>query len=119
VPLVFFLRLRIDEDVIEVHNAIFIKDASHHFINIGLERRRRVAKAKQHDHIFIIAVSRAERHLPFITLLDPNAVVCISQVQLSKELRVNQAVHQFINTRQRIPIFQRNHVQTSIVNAEA
>jgi hypothetical protein len=93
VLLVFFLYLRIDEDVIEVHNAIFVKDASHCFINIGLERHRRVAKAKQHNHIFIIAISRAECHLPFVALLDPNMVVCISQVQLGKELRVNQAVH--------------------------
>jgi hypothetical protein len=90
---VFFLHLRIDEDVVEVYNTIFIKDASHCFINIGLERRRRVAKAKRHDHIFVMAVSRAERRLPFIALLDPDAVVCISQVQLGKELRVDQAVH--------------------------
>jgi hypothetical protein len=92
-PLVFFLHLRIDKDVIKVYNAIFIKDASHYFINIGLECHRRVAKAKQHDHIFIMAISRAERCLPFITLLNPDAVVYISQVQLGKELRVNQAVH--------------------------
>jgi hypothetical protein len=45
-PLVFFLCLRIDKDIVEVHNAIFIKDASHRFINIGLERRRHVVKAK-------------------------------------------------------------------------
>jgi hypothetical protein len=77
---VFFLHLRIDEDVVKVHNAIFIKDASHYFINIGLERRRRVAKAKQHDHIFVMAISRVECHLPFVALLDPDAVVCISQV---------------------------------------
>jgi hypothetical protein len=79
-PLVFFLCLRIDKDVIKVHNAIFIKDASHSFINIGLEYCRRVAKAKWHDHIFIMAISRAERHLPFVALSDPNVVICISQV---------------------------------------
>jgi hypothetical protein len=46
VPLMFFLHLRIDKDVVKVHNTIFIKDALHYFINIGLECRRRVAKAK-------------------------------------------------------------------------
>jgi hypothetical protein len=46
VPLVFFLCLRIDKDVIKVHNIIFIKDALHCFINIGLECYRRVVKAK-------------------------------------------------------------------------
>jgi hypothetical protein len=80
VPLVFFLCLRIDKDVVKVYNAIFIKDALHYFINIGLERCRRVIKAKWHDYIFIIAVSRAEYYLLFITLLDPDVVVCISQV---------------------------------------
>jgi hypothetical protein len=93
VPLVFFLHLRIDKDVVKVYNAIFIKDASHYFINIGLEHCRRIIKAKWHNHIFIMAISRVERHLPFIALLDPDAVVCILQVQLGKELRVNQAVH--------------------------
>jgi hypothetical protein len=79
-PLVFFLHLRIDKDVVEVHNTIFIKDTLYYFINIGLEHCRRVIKAKQHDYIFIIAISRVECCLPFITLLDPNAVVCILQV---------------------------------------
>jgi hypothetical protein len=88
-PLVFFLHLRIDEDVIEIYNAIFIKDASHCFIDICLKRRRRVAKAKRHDHIFIMAVSRAERCLLFVALLDPDAVICISQVQLGKILGIN------------------------------
>jgi hypothetical protein len=45
-PLVFFLYLRIDKDIIKVYNTIFIKDALYYFINIGLERRRRVIKAK-------------------------------------------------------------------------
>jgi hypothetical protein len=80
VPLVFLLYLRIDKDVIKIYNTIFIKDASHCFINICLKHRRRVIKAKQHDHIFIVAISRAEHHLLFITLLDPNIVVYISQV---------------------------------------
>jgi hypothetical protein len=89
VLLVFFLHLRIDKDVIEIYNAIFIKDALHCFINICLKRRRRVAKAKQHNHIFVMAVSRVECHLPFVALLDPNIVICISQVQLGKILGVN------------------------------
>jgi hypothetical protein len=40
-----------------------------------------------------MAISRAERCLPFVALLDPDVVVCILQVQLGKELRVDQAVH--------------------------
>jgi hypothetical protein len=80
VLLVFFLCLRIDKDVVEVHNAIFIKDALYRFINIGLERCRRVIKAKQHNHIFIMAISRVEYCLLFVALLDPNVVVYISQV---------------------------------------
>jgi hypothetical protein len=40
-----------------------------------------------------MAILRAEHYLLFITLLDPDVVVCISQVQLGKELHINQAVH--------------------------
>jgi hypothetical protein len=80
VPLMFFLCLRIDKDIIKVYNAIFIKDTLYYFINIGLEHRRRVAKAKWHNYIFIMAILRVEHYLPFIALLDPDVVVCILQV---------------------------------------
>jgi hypothetical protein len=79
-PLVFFLYLRIDKDIIKVYNIIFIKDALYYFINIGLEHCRHVIKAKKHNYIFIIAISHVKYYLLFITLLDPNMVVCILQV---------------------------------------
>jgi hypothetical protein len=79
-PLVFFLCLRIDEDIVKVHNIIFIKDALYYFINIGLEHCRRVIKAKQYNYIFIMAILRVEYCFLFITLLDPDVVVYISQV---------------------------------------
>jgi hypothetical protein len=44
--LVLFLYLRIDKDIIKVYNIIFVKDTSYYFINICLEHRRRVTKAK-------------------------------------------------------------------------
>jgi hypothetical protein len=45
-PLMFFLCLRIDKDIIKIYNTIFIKDAPHYFINICLKCYRGVAKAK-------------------------------------------------------------------------
>jgi hypothetical protein len=78
VLLVFLLYLRIDKDVVKIYNIIFIKDALYHFINIYLERRRRVIKAKRHNYIFIIAILHVEYYFLFIPLLDPNMVVCIS-----------------------------------------
>jgi hypothetical protein len=74
----FLLYLRIDKDVVKIYNIIFIKDALHYFINICLERRRRVIKAKRHDYIFIMAVLCVECYFLFIPLLDPNVVVYIS-----------------------------------------
>jgi hypothetical protein len=76
-PLMFFLHLRIDKDVIKVYNIIFIKDTLYYFINIGLEHCRRVIKAKWHDYIFIIAILHVEHYLLFITLLNPNIVICV------------------------------------------
>jgi hypothetical protein len=41
----------------------------------------------------------AERHLPFITLLNSDMMIGVLQIELGKELGPYKAVHEFIDLR--------------------
>ena len=77
---VFFLRVRVDENVVEVHQYTNIEQVAKDVIHEALESGRCVGESERHYVPFKGAVTSPESHVPFITLLDSDQMVGVPEV---------------------------------------
>jgi hypothetical protein len=82
---VFFLRLRVYKDVIEVADIAYVDQVPEGIINVALERSRGVCKSKRDYSILKVAITGPEGRLLLVTLLDTNLVVGFPDVKLRKD----------------------------------
>ncbi|KAF8832667.1 hypothetical protein HHX47_DHR1001691 [Lentinula edodes] len=68
--LVFFWRIRVDQNIVKIDDDTNIKHVREDVINKPLESRRGVRKAERHNLPFVGAVSGPKGGLPFITFSD-------------------------------------------------
>ena len=67
---VFFLGVRVDEYVVEVHQYTNIEQVAEDVIHEALESGRCIGETKRHYMPFKGAIASPESHLPFVTLSD-------------------------------------------------
>lgn len=72
---VLFQRVRVDLNVIQLRDAALIKVLSENVIDIPLQRSSSVCQSKRHNIVLEVPISGSERGYPFVSLLDPFAVV--------------------------------------------
>ena len=77
---VFFLRVRVDEYVIEVHQYTNIEQVAKDIIHEALESSGCIGESERHYVPFKGAVASPESHLPFIALLDSDQMVGMPEV---------------------------------------
>ena len=77
---VFFLRVRVDEYVIKVHQYTNIEQVTEDVIHEALESGRCVGESKRHYVPFEGAIVSPESHLPFIALSDSDQMVGMPEV---------------------------------------
>ncbi|KAJ4491757.1 hypothetical protein C8R41DRAFT_833041 [Lentinula lateritia] len=69
--LVFFWRIRVDQNIVQVDDDTNIEHVREDVINKPLESRRRgVCKAERHNLPFVRAIAGPKGGLPFITFSD-------------------------------------------------
>ena len=67
---VFFLGVRVDEYVVEVHQYTNIEQVAEDVIHEALESGRCIGETERHYMPFKGAIASPESHLPFVTLSD-------------------------------------------------
>ena len=67
-----------DQDIIEVDENELVKHVSENVVNKSLEDGRSIGEAKRHHQVLVVAGGGVERHLPFISLSDPDQVVGVA-----------------------------------------
>ena len=78
--LVFFLRVGVDEDVVEVHQYTNIEQVAKDVIHEVLESGGCIGKSKRHYAPFEGAVASPESCLSFVTLSDLDQMVGMPEV---------------------------------------
>ena len=79
-PSVFFLRVGVDENVIEVHQYTNIKQVTKDVIHEALESGGCIGESERHYVPFKGAVASLESCLPFIALSDLDQMVGMPEV---------------------------------------
>ena len=74
-----------DQDVVHVNNTENINQTFQHGLHEGLEHCWCVCHPEQHDQVLKIAVSCLEHTFLFITLLDLDLVVYVTEVNLQED----------------------------------
>ena len=72
--------IRIDKDVVEVHNNRNIKQIGKDIVHEALESHQSIGKTERHDHPFKGTIACAKRSLPFITFSYLDKMVCMMEV---------------------------------------
>ena len=111
--------LHVDEYIIKINNTKDIQLFSQRLIDVRLERCRGIREPEWQYLIFEVIITSPERSLSFITLLDAKPMICSSEIQLSVSFGHGQSINEFPNKRKRVPVFDRDHIQSSIVYAES
>ena len=77
---VFFLRVRVDENVVEVHQYTNIEQVAEDVIHEALESGRCIGESERHYAPFEGAVASPESHFPFIALSDSDQMVGVCKI---------------------------------------
>ena len=77
---VFFLRVRVDEYVVKVHQYTNIKQVTEDVIHEALESGGCIGESERHYVPFEGAIASPESHLPFVALLDSDQMVGVPEV---------------------------------------
>ena len=77
---VFFLRVGVDEYVVEVYQYTNIEQVAEDVLHEVLESGGCVGESKRHYLPFEGAIASPESHLPFVTLLDLDQMVGMLEV---------------------------------------
>jgi hypothetical protein len=111
-------RVGIDKNVIQINNAGDIQKIMEGVLNKSLECRRGIGETKGHDGVLEETKMGMKSCLPFITLLDPDEVECILQVDDCEMRTACNTINKGIGKRKWIAIFFGDGVETLIVDAE-
>ncbi len=80
------IGVRVDQDVVDIHDDPAIQHVSKQIINECLENRRTIDQPERHYKIFIVPRGSGESRFPLIALSDANEIVCTAKIKFSKVL---------------------------------
>jgi hypothetical protein len=108
-----------DKDIIQIDNGKVIQEIAEDVVHQVLEGGWGVYKAKWHDPILVVTVSRSECRLPLVALGDADEVVAGTEIDLGEDGGGSEAVEELVDQRERIAVFDGHPVETAIVDTQA
>ena len=83
-----------------------------------LEVSRCIGKSHKHYQVLIKFYFGTECGFPFLSLCDSDEVVGLLQIEFGVLLSTINAVHDFIDTQQRVAVFDSDIIEFSVVDAK-
>ena len=83
-----------------------------------LEASRRDGKSHRHYQVLIKSHFGAECSFPFLSLCDSDEVVGPLQIEFGVPLSAINVVHDLVDARQRVAVFDSDIIEFSVVNAK-
>ena len=111
--------IRIDEDIVEIHNDVYIDHVREYFVDELLPSCRSISKAKWHDIPFVRSPAGSERRFPFVAFMNVNQMVCMFEVDLGINARFPGRVEEIRYERKRVSILFRDFIQTAEIDAKS
>ena len=102
---VIFVRVGIDEDVVNVDYNKVIKDIHHDAVDEALIRAGAVAETEGHNKVMIGAFTGSERGPVLSRVLHTDGVKGVLDVNDGKIFRVLESLHSLVNSWERVTIF--------------
>lgn len=87
----------VDQDVVEEYHNKFANEWTKQLVHRGLECRRRIAKAKRHYNILIVALVHPESRFRNIMLHHTNLMKTLGKVHFRKSRGVAQIIKELVN----------------------
>ena len=116
---VLFECLRIDKNVVQVHDNELVKPVIEESVHSSLESGRGISESKWHDNEFVCAITGSEGGFVFVADFDGNLVITSEEIEFCEEFGVCEAVMKVVDSWKREVVFLRDFVQTAIVNTHA
>lgn len=79
-------QFRDDQNVVQIHKDLIIKQVSEHVIHEMLEGRRCISQTGRHDQAFKMTVSSSKCGLPFVAFFDSDQIVGTLEVHFGEYL---------------------------------
>ena len=116
--LVFRLIFRVDQDVVEVHDADGVNEVAESLMDIRLKRGRGIGKAKGHDHVFKQAIPGLECRLPFITNGHSYLVVTATKINFREYGCTTKFIQHIIQSWNRVHISNGDGIDGATIHAK-
>ena len=114
---VFFKGVGIDKDVVHICDSVLIKTFADDLVDICLKRSGSIGETKRHDAVFEMTITGAEGGFVFVSGCDTKPVECVADIDLGEELGAFDAIEEFRNQGQRIPILDGHPIESAIIDA--
>ena len=108
--------INVNEDVIQIHDDKDIELFSKDLVDVSLEAYWCVCQTERYHLVLKVAVSSPERSLPLVPLADSHSMIGTSEVELGESFSSSQPIQRLPNQRQRVPVFDREVVEASIID---
>src|SRR3954447_8802552 len=106
----------IDQDIVEVNYNVVVEERTEDVVDKTLEGGRGVGEAERHYCEFVMTIARAKGRLWNILILDADLVVARAKVEFGEYFGALDSIKDLIYARKRVPIFDGQFVQCSIVD---
>src|SRR3954462_14866542 len=95
----------IDQDVVEVYDYAIVKQRAEDIVDKSLEGSRGIGEVERHYREFIMSIACPESCLWYVFVLNADLVVAGAEIKFGENFRTLDTVEDFINTGERVPIF--------------
>ena len=107
----------IDEDIVEIHNDVYVDHVGEYFVDESLPSCRSISKAKWHDIPFIRSPVGSECHFPFVAFVNVNQMVRMFEVDLGVNAHFPGHVEEIRYEWKRVSILFCDFIQTTEIDA--
>ncbi len=97
--------VRIDDDVVQVCNAVDVYAVAQYSVDVALECRGGVGQAEGDDRVHELPVAGLKGRFIFVTLLDAHVMVRIADIEFGEVPVVHEPIESLFNQVQGLPIF--------------
>src|SRR3954469_14308492 len=116
--LVFFFRLRVDQNVIDKNDDKLVQERSEYPIHQLHENCWSIRQPERHDLKLVVPITSSECGLRNVFLSHPQLVVTGPQINLREELSTLEMIKQLIYPWHRVLVLDCDCIQLTIVNAQ-
>jgi hypothetical protein len=116
--MVFTFISGVNKDNVQINNYEIIQESYKCSIDICLKCGWCISQPKRHYKIFKMAIAGPESRLLFVFFTNSYPIIYILEIQLCKDLGSSEPVKSLINKRKRMPILDRNLIESIIIDTK-